>query len=57
MQIDESAEHSANADAPISESFEPDSKITAERVPHCSKQQGLNVSMCFRTVMDPPDPK
>jgi hypothetical protein len=37
MQIDESDEHSQNADSSIDESFEPDSNATLERDSHSEK--------------------
>jgi hypothetical protein len=38
MQIDASKEQSENADAPIDERREPDSKVTVERAVHLQKQ-------------------
>jgi hypothetical protein len=44
MQIEESEQQASNAESPIDESRESDSKITFDRAPQLAKQADPNVS-------------
>jgi hypothetical protein len=44
MQIDESAEHFSNANAPITNNLEWDSTVTIERASHLEKQKEGSLS-------------